>query len=107
MEPTGPHTALEYRLNTLGARIAALKQSMQDATGPEMIEDVGAMSQLEARYKILEEKLPQFETAGPSLDQKIVAEIAAMVDDLTSAVDDIIARADAECNPDQSPKRPP
>ena len=99
MEDTKLDTALESRLSTLSSRIASLKQNMKTATGSVIVEDAGVISQLEARHKILKEQLRQLNLAGATFPEKIESEIAVMVDDLTSAVDDIMARASAADRP--------
>ena len=103
MEHLTSGTALEARLTTLESRIAALKQHMKTATAPVMVEDLGALTKLEARHKILAEQFRQLDLADLSFYQRMKAEIAVMADGLTSAVDDIIAQADANCQPDQRP----
>ena len=65
-----PHTASEYRLNSLGARITIRNQSMQAATEPANSKGVGAIARAEARHDTHQEKRRRFETAHPGLARR-------------------------------------
>jgi hypothetical protein len=83
MEETGLHPGLEIRLTALATRIAELRRKMTGAKGPEKIEELGKIEELERRHKVLADRLQKLNDEGPGFRQDTKADIEKVADDLT------------------------
>jgi predicted nucleic acid-binding Zn-ribbon protein len=89
------HLVLEARLQTLAARIETLKRQLARAKGVERVEELGEIEELESRRKKLTDRLRELDREGPGLRQDLQAELEAMADDLSAAVEDFMIWADS------------
>jgi predicted nucleic acid-binding Zn-ribbon protein len=106
MEQTDLRPRLELRLTVLATRIAQLRHKMTQAAGPERIEELGEIDQLQERSKKLEKQLLDLEHHGAGAMPGVKAEIETMADDLAGTVDDFMMRIDAKFQLDADGKKP-
>jgi hypothetical protein len=86
MAEHGLHRGLELRLQALAERIAALRQKMNQASGPAKIEAFGEVERFEQRYKELAGRLDALNREGPGFHPKVKAEWEKIADDLTGTI---------------------
>ncbi len=89
------YLVLEARLQALAARIEELKRRLSSAKGVKRIEELGEIEELESRHKKLTDRLEELDREGPGFRQDVRAELEAMADDLTGAVEDFMIWADS------------
>ena len=106
MEQADLRPRLELRLTVLATRIAQLRHKMTHAAGPERIEELGEIDQLQERSKMLEKQLRDLEHQEPGAIPGVKAEIEIMADDLAGTVDDFMMRIDAKFRRDAAEKKP-
>lgn len=89
------HLVLEARLQTLASRIEEMRRKLSQAKGVEGVEEAGAIEELESRHKKLRGRVETLNREGPSVGADVKAELEAMADDLSSAVEDFMIWADS------------
>ena len=102
MTETSLHLALDKRLTTLEARIVELKEKMSHASPPEKVHEFAELTELERRYKALEERVRALNLEGRGFRQNIKAELILMADDLTGASEALMEWIDTGRRPGRS-----
>ena len=95
MRQKGRHLVLESRLEALAERIEKLRRKLSAAKGGAKIEELGTIEELEDRQKKLAGRLQELDREGPGIGSDVKAELEAMTDDLTGAVEDFMVWADS------------
>lgn len=101
---TSLHPALEIRLTSLEARIAALRQEMSKATAVEKAEELGEIERLERHHAALKDLWHQLNSEDYGFRQDLKAEIEMMADDLATTVEEYIKWINSNYQPDRRPK---
>jgi hypothetical protein len=104
MEEAGLHPGLDIRLTALAARIATLRQKIQQNGNREQIAKFGSIDELDTRYKQMEVELDRLNLEGPGFLQDVKAGIDAMAIDLKGWVEDHIIWIDSGYQTDRRPR---
>lgn len=103
MTDLGRHRVLEARLHALVARIEEAKLRLAKTPGADRIEAFGEIKELEGRHRKLTARLSHLEREGPGLRQDMKAELEALADDLSGAVEDFMIWVDSGYAIDRRP----
>lgn len=87
------HAELESRLAALETRIAQIRQAMQTDSDQAKVEDASKLADLEHRHAALAARLTALRDEG--FASGLRAELSLMLDDLATAVDDVVSWVDA------------
>jgi predicted nucleic acid-binding Zn-ribbon protein len=95
MAENDANRGLELQLESLAARIAALRQKMSAAGGIERIEDRGEIEDLQHRYDEIVARLRALQDEGPGFRQEAKAELEKVAADLSGNVEDFVSWVDS------------
>jgi hypothetical protein len=95
MAENDANRGLELQLESLAARIAALRQKMSAAGGVERIEDRGEIEDLRHRYDEIVARLRALQDERPGFRQEAKAELEKVAADLSGNVEDFVSWVDS------------
>lgn len=105
MEKEMAHPALEMRIKTLGARIAALQRKLDALSESQRLKKEAELRDLVRRQHALAERLLHIENESPGMRRSAEAELALLADDIAGAIDGFVFSIDAHYNPKRETKQ--
>jgi len=89
MELKTLHPELEADVESLSARIVALKSRITRESNPAKIEDAGQLVALEQQHSALAQRLHALNQEGPGFHQSVKAECIVIADDLSRMIESL------------------